>query len=263
MLEQIVFFDFDGQYQSLFEQQRPEASVKYFDLTAMPGTNGYCDEEAGKKLRELSETIQPLSLRFFGSGNYHYMSRILMERTEYEMKRHALDGGYELVLFDHHPDLLGGAFGGLLSCGGWVLDALSDFTFLRRVSMIGTDPELFRQAVSEAGWASDRVRLLSSTSDLSPEYPVYLSIDKDVLCPLDAATDWDQGTMRFDTLLTELSALPKDALLAADVCGEKKASPTDEELARNLDADRRLCRFFKKNFFDVANVDAMRYTTIN
>ena len=33
------------------------------------------------------------------------------------------------------------------------------------------------------------------------EYPLYISIDKDVLCETDADTNWSQGDMRLSTMM--------------------------------------------------------------
>lgn len=57
-----------------------------------------------------------------------------------------------------------------------------------------------------------------------PTEAVWVTIDKDVLRPADAATNWDQGRMPLDTLL---SALRRIALhrrvIGVDVCGEYSA----------------------------------------
>ena len=39
------------------------------------------------------------------------------------------------------------------------------------------------------------------------EYPLYISIDKDVLCETDADTNWSQGDMRLSTMLECLGAV--------------------------------------------------------
>lgn len=51
---------------------------------------------------------------------------------------------------------------------------------------------------------------------------IYFSIDKDVLSPADAATNWDQGSLTFEALksiITELSQSRK--ILGIDICGER------------------------------------------
>lgn len=58
------------------------------------------------------------------------------------------------------------------------------------------------------------------------EYPLYISIDKDVLCETDADTNWSQGDMRLSTMLECLGAVKEKCaerisrILGVDICGE-------------------------------------------
>lgn len=57
------------------------------------------------------------------------------------------------------------------------------------------------------------------------EYPLYISIDKDVLCETDADTNWSQGDMRLSTMLECLGAVKEKCaerisrILGVDICG--------------------------------------------
>ena len=54
-----------------------------------------------------------------------------------------------------------------------------------------------------------------------PTEAVWVTIDKDVLRPADAATNWDQGEMPLHALLDALAALAKGRrIVGVDVCGE-------------------------------------------
>lgn len=54
-----------------------------------------------------------------------------------------------------------------------------------------------------------------------PTDAVWVTIDKDVLRPADAATNWDQGEMPLDALLTALRLLAAARrVVGADICGE-------------------------------------------
>lgn len=79
----------------------------------------------------------------------------------------------------------------------------------------------------------------AAQEDRPDSLPIYLSIDKDVLTPEDAATDWDQGTMRLSELLSLLDdLLDARRLLGADLCGGlsiRDASPEEAELNRLCD----------------------------
>lgn len=54
-----------------------------------------------------------------------------------------------------------------------------------------------------------------------PTEAVYLTLDKDALATSDATTNWDQGEMRLDHVLTLLERLSRARrLVGADVCGD-------------------------------------------
>ncbi len=56
-----------------------------------------------------------------------------------------------------------------------------------------------------------------------PTKHVYISIDKDVLRPQDAQTNWDQGTMSLQMLLIYIDYLFRyKHVLGVDVCGEDR-----------------------------------------
>ena len=44
---------------------------------------------------------------------------------------------FDLLVFDHHTDMQEPAFGGILSCGGWVRAALEELPLLHRVYLAG------------------------------------------------------------------------------------------------------------------------------
>ena len=79
-------------------------------------------------------------------------------------------------------------------------------------------------------------------------YPVYLSIDKDVLRKEDAPTNWDQGILTTELLLGWLDVICQTReVLGADICGEPAESGlqagTDQECRKNDEVNRRLAEF--------------------
>ena len=131
------------------------ALPRFYDLTALSGTNGYLSEDAAAAIRrDLDRTAFDQGalhgLHFIDSGNYHYMTRLFTERIRRP---------YGLILIDHHPDLQPPAFGGLLSCGSWVRAALTEDPFLRQALLIGPDRRLFAEALAE-----DQVKISESGS---------------------------------------------------------------------------------------------------
>ena len=67
-------------------------------------------------------------IHFLDSGNYHYVSKIWLDKIEEE---------FELLVFDHHTDMQMPMFGNILSCGGWIQAALDTNTRLKRVYLAG------------------------------------------------------------------------------------------------------------------------------
>jgi arginase family enzyme len=67
---------------------------------------------------------------------------------------------------------------------------------------------------------------------------IYLSIDKDCLTPDDAITDWDQGGLSLDQLVSAVNAIASNCrVIGADVCGDRAPSPL-KSLFKRLDAGR-------------------------
>ena len=111
---------------------------------------------------------------------------------------------FSLLVFDNHTDMQPPAFGGLLSCGGWIYDSVMELPLLKRVILIGPDEEAFSRVESEI---QEKVEFLSREKLLEMEeaqvcafvskhvgkLPLYISVDKDVLCKDDADTNWSQG----------------------------------------------------------------------
>lgn len=216
--------------------------VQVLDCTGLEGCRRYCEPSASEILAQM------IAGRFggvhlLGSGDYHYLTKIITD---------SIREPFSLLLLDHHPDMQVPLFGGVLSCGGWVRDMLETNPMLRQVTIIGINPSL---KVETEGFGS-RVRvfcegaasLLDPTLqplsdqplqtamhtahcpqrqvdtecqvDAEPQLPLYVSIDKDVLCPCYARTSWDQGSLTLPQMETILRHYLKGRrLLGADICG--------------------------------------------
>lgn len=221
-----LILDIDGQY------AEPEGRAERADLAGLSGVNGYCSDEAAAVIRKaLAEAAQKAGMpsfsgiHIFGSGNYHYISKFFLE---------TVDRPFSLLLFDRHPDMEKPAFP-LLSCGSWVLDSLKSLPLLQQVYMIGVKRELLEECLQEEETAAfaDRVRLLAAGDEVPGDAPLYVSIDKDVLSPAYAATDWDQGELSLPDLTGGLESLQGLELLGADICGDsRRESERDRALNR-------------------------------
>ncbi|MBE3587844.1 MAG: arginase family protein [Thermoanaerobacteraceae bacterium] len=104
------------------------------DLRDLRGTRLFCDRAA---LREIARRIRGRrGIFFLGSGDYHYVSYLLMQ---------AVDSPFTLVLFDNHADLSPSPAGDLLSCSSWVARALR-LPNLKKALIIGARPDSFSGA---------------------------------------------------------------------------------------------------------------------
>ena len=167
-----------------------------------------------------------------------------------------IDRPFRLVLFDNHTDMQPPAFGGLLSCGGWAAEALETVPALKEVILVGPDEEAFSQTDAKL---REKVRFLSGEklaglskeeitgffSEIPGDLPLYLSVDKDVLCPEDAVTAWSQGDMKLTELTEYLGLLFENQnILGMDVCGE--AEPGRGSLCNDR-ANQALLELYRKS----------------
>lgn len=191
----------------------------WVDCTQVEGTDCYCDTEAEKQLKELMAD-QPLeAVHWIDSGDYHYLSKLWTDR---------ITEPFTLVVLDHHPDMQRPMFGELLSCGSWVRVALEQNPMLRQVCIMGMDDKLMEETTG----FGDKVRVVSESDLLHQptdkiikaiqiDYPVYLSIDKDVMTLNECTTNWDQGSMSWKLLEALLRHLMQHKVLGVDICGEE------------------------------------------
>lgn len=250
----VVRLDFSGIYETqTFYRTVENIKLHSVDLKGMTGTNCYCDDDARQQLLEIVKKLPLPGIHFLDSGNYHYMTRIWLTR---------LDQPFRLLVFDHHTDLQPPAFGGLLSCGGWIDSAISELPLLREVRLIGPDSAAYAQ-VQESLKA--RIRYLSEEQiaqmdqkgwlhffeELPMDLPWYLSIDKDILGTEDARTTWSQGELPLSMLLEGLSCFQKETVrnqvpvLGIDICGE--CDPDKSEGTKvNDETNRQLLEVLKR-----------------
>lgn len=228
--------DFTGVYaeqpfiQGLRESAATDKNIHWFDCTQVDGTDCYCDDEAQAILHQQIESVgnDSFGIHFFDNGNYHYMSKLWTDQVQEP---------FDLVVFDHHPDMQPPRFEGILSCGGWIKEVLDHNKFVQNVIVIGVADHLveeIREDLSQANSAeilnrvtfireSEIVTLSSHISHFtSLSSSLYISIDKDALSTAEAATNWDQGSLTFEQLSATLTHLAQNRkILGIDICGER------------------------------------------
>ncbi len=184
------------------------------DLRDIPETNSYCSPQAREAVLSRILPYPLCGIHWIDSGDYHYASDIFIGRIQEP---------FCLALLDNHSDAQDGAFAdGMLSCGNWVKVARENNPML--IEDVWNTPVL--------------------TS--SPQIPVYVSIDLDVLSPEFARTNWNQGEMSLagmEEMISRIAAARR--VLGIDICGgltvAKGAGPAD--IGINLQTRRALAAF--------------------
>ncbi|MFX3619246.1 MAG: arginase family protein [Sporolactobacillus sp.] len=216
----VTFLNFDGCY--TYQNRLRKLHHKWIDLTTLRGTSLYCSDQAMSAILGKLRPISHPALTFLGSGNYHYAALALMSSIKHP---------FTLILIDHHTDLNEGRLGSLLSCGSWVHQAIKRLSNLKKVIIIGPEPQsvlavpptIRREVVVlPEEQLPDQKTLLA----LIPTVDVYISIDKDVLDNSDAVTNWDQGNLKLSDLCHLLRMILTDKTTAGlDICGEMPIRP--------------------------------------
>ena len=223
-----------------------EDDYEKIDCSDLTGIHGYCDKQAGKIIRKRIAGFPLNGIHFFGSNNYHYISKFWIDRIRIP---------FSLVLLDHHSDMQPGMIKGLLSCGNWVKFLLDKNSYLQKVFLIGTS----NASVSTIKENYPGRWSLFSEKDVANKYkwkmffnknisgPLYVSIDKDVLSSKYAVTGWDQGKMNLSEMKECLTDIYRDGnVIGTDVCGDVMKHENVSELMRVRKVDHFTNRFLIK-----------------
>ena len=224
MNNDIRVFNFSGIYDNESFYLNDKGSFNVLDMRGISGTNCMCDDSAILEIQKVfkEQNVTPREVHFIDNGNYHYMSALLTGM----LKEH-----FSLVVLDHHPDMQPPMFGDILSCGGWVKEVFDKNPYVKDIHIIGADRGLIEQLDE-----TDRMRVsFYDIGDIfgaemklpETEYPVYLSIDKDVVSRDELTTNWDQGEMSTEQLLLFVKEITANReVIGIDICGE---CSTDQE----------------------------------
>ncbi|NRD78186.1 arginase family protein [Bacillus sp. BRMEA1] len=219
----ISIVEFDETYFAQERLQRlPHEDI---DVRQIHHVNLFCEDHALSQLSsELGKRSQK-GITFIGSGNYHYLTYLLLKE---------IWEPFSMVLFDNHPDLELNPDRGesVLSCGSWVSHALRDISLLKQVVIIGPTAELEHHVhhprVILFPFNGRHQYSLKAILSVIHTQNVYISIDKDVLNTAEASTNWDQGVMSLADLTHYLEMILKyKKAQGIDICGEASISPVD------------------------------------
>ena len=247
--KETVIMNFSGIYKNQnFYKNYAEEEIFWTELSDLSGCNCYCDAEASDRIRKEIQAFTGKGLHFIDSGNYHYMTRLWLEKLQIP---------FRLLVFDNNTDMQPPAFGGLLSCGGWIAASLEELPLLQEVILVGPDEEAYTQVepdLQQKVLFLSREKLSTMTAEekegffnnLSEDLPLYVSVDKDVLCKGDASTTWSQGDMHLSELMSFLElVLERQNILGMDVCGECDMDSCSEDFL-NDHANEAILRLWEK-----------------
>ena len=248
-LKETVIMNFSGIYKNQsFYKDHAEKEIFWTELSDLSGCNCYCDAEAADRICEEIQNYTGNGIHFIDSGNYHYMTRLWLEKQQVP---------FRLLVFDNHTDMQPPAFGGLLSCGGWIAASLEELPLLHEVILVGPDEEAYVQVEPELQQKVcflSREKLSMMTAEekedffknLDADLPLYISVDKDVLCKEDASTTWSQGDMHLSELMSFLEVvLELQNVVGMDVCGEGDQDSGSEDFF-NDHANEAILRLWEK-----------------
>ena len=192
------------------------------------------------------------AVTLYGSGDFHHISLALIRR---------LRTPFNLLVFDKHPDWMRGL--PFLHCGTWLYHA-ARLPLLQRVFHVGGELDFDNGFRWLAPWdmlragkitvipAERRFRrwpwknivneplrttaapvnrarieeLLRPFQDALARWPLYISIDKDVLGAMEAVVNWDSGLLTLAELIGALEAFTRAAggkLVGVDITGDWSA----------------------------------------
>nr|WP_295265959.1 arginase family protein [uncultured Blautia sp.] len=244
-----VVMNFSGIYKDQnFYKDHSDEKIFWTELNHLSGCNCYCDAEASEQIRREIQKYTGNGIHFIDSGNYHYMTRLWLEKLQVP---------FRLLVFDNHTDMQPPAFGGLLSCGGWIAASLEELPLLQEVILVGPDEEAYAQVDPDL---QQKVRFLSREKlsmmaaeekesffkNLDTDLPLYISVDKDILCKEDASTTWSQGDMHLSELMSFIEViLEQQDAVGIDVCGECDPDSCSEDFL-NDHANEAILKLWKK-----------------
>ena len=152
--------------------------------------------------------------------------------------REQIKQGFSLILFDHHTDMQKPMIEHMTSCGDWAGKVLKTNPWLQQLILIGPQERDIQQIYSEKEGLVTSTELREKLVTFSAEeiqsgeagnkiskikknFPVYISIDKDILDEEYSETNWSQGKMSLPVLERLLMPFLKSGnILGIDICGE-------------------------------------------
>ena len=236
-MEKICILNFNNTYKNQdFYENKNYIIVDFSDLKSV---SRYCDEKSLDVIRKRLEKYVDIKIKFIDSGNYHYISYLILEK---------ITKPFTLVLFDHHTDMQPSYFEELMSCGCWVKKTLDYNKYIEKVIIIGANENLINSIEEKYRekiicFSEDFIRGNYNWENFSRKYinsPIYISIDKDVINYKEAKTDWDQGSLTLEELKNIYINICKNhEIIGIDICGDSSYSGEIYEINHNNEINNK------------------------
>lgn len=248
-----IILDFSHIYPADIERQ--VKGLKRIDMTDISGTDMYCTEEAASEIRKRLAPCSACGIHFLDSGNYHYVTKFFTEKIKEP---------FVLVLYDNHSDMQPPKFPGMISCGGWAGDEIRNNSRLKQVILTGPEQktideipeELQKKLICISKEEIEEKRVREKIPLIAANYPIYISIDKDILDRNSARTNWNQGKMPFDILeKLLLEVFEHQQVIGVDICGECSLT----EPFRDLMADEKINHITNDRLYQFLSVMFQTY----
>lgn len=217
-MEEICILNFSNTYEN--QDFYKNKNYEVIDLSDLKNVSRYCDEKSLDVIRKRLSMSCHLKIKFIDSGNYHYVSYLMLEK---------IMEPFVLVLFDHHTDMQPSFFKELMSCGCWVKKTLDNNKYIEKVIIIGAKEEQINSIEEKYEnkiicFSEEFIKEKYNWKEFSKKYinfPIYISIDKDIINTKEAKTDWDQGSLTLKELKNIYVGICKEhKIIGIDICGD-------------------------------------------
>lgn len=205
----IYIYNFTNVYRE--ESFYKNDNFKFIDLSNISSTRYILGDEGYLNIKKYFTKKELNGIHFIDSGDYHYLTKLFCDLIDYD---------FSLIVFDHHSDMKDDDFINCITCGNWI-NHVKDNEFLKKIIIVG--PKVENKGIINNITESNIINAssLEEAKMLISDYPVYISIDKDILDNSVIDTNWDQGLLKENDLLKAIDIIfNNDRVIGIDICGE-------------------------------------------
>lgn len=208
-LNKVFIYNFTNIYKE--ESFYKHDNFKFIDLSNIISTRYILSDNAYKNIKKYFTINELNGIHFIDSGDYHYLTKLFCDLINYD---------FCLIVFDHHSDMKNDDFNNYLTCGNWI-NHVKNNKYLKKIIIVG--PKLENNKLINDITENNIINAstLEEAKMLISNYPVYISIDKDILSNEAIETNWDQGILKEYDLLKAIDIIfNNDKVIGIDICGE-------------------------------------------